>query len=268
MEPLFSFLNGRRVAVLTGAGCSTESGIPDYRGPTTGRPPRNPIQHAAFLRSPFVRRRYWARSSLGWPRFARAQPNAAHHALAAMEGRTWLTGVITQNVDGLHQRAGSREVVELHGSLAEVKCLACGSMFAREEVQEQIVWRNPGFVAEMLGIAPDGDADLPDEAVEGFDVPVCTCGGALMPNVVFFGGHVAGHVLERAWSVLAQADALLVVGSSLTVFSGYRFVKRAAEEGKPVAILNQGETRGDELAAVRLDAMAGPTLSALIARAA
>lgn len=261
-------MKGGRVAVLTGAGCSTESGIPDYRGPQTGRPPRNPIQHAAFLRSPFVRRRYWARSCLGWPRFASAEPNLAHRALATMEARNLLTGVITQNVDGLHQAAGSRRVVELHGSLGRVKCLSCGERFDRRVVQAQLLRDNPGWMTELIAVAPDGDAEIPEDALDGFSVPSCACGGDLMPHVVFFGGHVEPTVLDEAWNVLAEADALLVVGSSLTVFSGYRFVRRAAEQRKPVAILNQGATRGDDLATLRIDAQAGPTLAALVANAA
>lgn len=254
--------------VLTGAGCSTESGIPDYRGPLTGRPPRNPILHAAFLRSPFVRRRYWARSCLGWPRFAAAVPNAAHRALALLEAAGRIDGIITQNVDGLHQAAGSRVVVELHGALAKVTCLRCQAQFARVEIQDQLLDNNPTWRSDVVALAPDGDAELPADVIDGFRVPLCLCGGDLMPNVVFFGGHVAAHVLEQAWTLLEQADALLVVGSSLTVFSGYRFVKRAAQWDKPVAILNQGPTRGDELAQLCVNAQAGPTLSALAARAA
>ncbi len=256
-------MSGRRVAVLTGAGCSTESGIPDYRGPKTGRPPSNPIMHAAFLRSPFVRRRYWARSCLGWPRFAAAQPNLAHKALALLEAAGHVGGIITQNVDGLHQAAGSRDVVELHGALATVKCLLCGAAFDRHDVQQRLLQDNPLYSTHATTLAPDGDAELPSEMVDSFRLPVCFCGGDLMPNVVFFGGHVDAPVLQNAWRLLENADALLVVGSSLTVFSGFRFVKRAAEWGMPVAILNQGPTRADTLAQLLVNAQAGPTLSAL-----
>jgi NAD-dependent SIR2 family protein deacetylase len=266
LGPLLQLVRDRRVVALTGAGCSTESGIPDYRGPD--RPPRSrpPIQHRDFVDRPDARRRYWARSVLGWSRFSAAQPNAAHAALADLEQRGALAGVITQNVDGLHGAAGSRTVVELHGALARVRCLACGAGATRDAIQARLLAANPGWLdrAQHVAIAPDGDADLPDELVAGFTVVACSgCGGTLMPAVVFFGGSVPRETLDAAWQLFDRAEVLLVVGSSLTVFSGYRFVRRAAERGVPVGILNRGPTRGDDYAAVRLDARAGLALPAL-----
>ncbi len=264
IEPLVELLAGRRVAVLVGAGCSTESGIPDYRGPETARRARNPIQHRAFVTSPEARRRYWARSFHGWPRIAAARPNAAHVALAELEALGRITGVVTQNVDGLHHRAGSREVVELHGALRRVACLGCGERTARSVLQRRIAEANPGWAEREVELAPDGDAEL--EPDRGFVVPACErCGGVLMPNVVFFGGSVPRDRVERSFSWVDAASALLVVGSSLTVYSGYRFVRRAAEAGKPVAILNLGPTRGDRDAVLKLDARAGEILPALVA---
>ncbi len=256
-------LEGRRVSVLTGAGCSTESGIPDYRGPDTPPRARAPIQHREFVESETVRRRYWARSMLGWPRIASARPNAAHHALADLERAGVVVGLITQNVDGLHGRAGSREVVELHGALARVRCLGCDARSARDDLQTRLVDVNARWMQDVTdaGAAPDGDADLPDELVSTFRVAACLgCGGVLMPDVVFFGGSVPRPTLDHAWSVFERGEALLVVGSSLTVFSGYRFVRRAVERSLPVYILNQGATRGDPHAALRVDARAGAAL--------
>jgi NAD-dependent deacetylase sirtuin 4 len=266
LGPLVQLVRDRRVVALTGAGCSTESGIPDYRGPD--RPPRvrPPIQHREFVEHAAARRRYWARSVLGWSRFSAAQPNAAHAALAELERRGALAGVITQNVDGLHGAAGSRTVVELHGALARVRCLACNAQATRDAVQTRLLATNPGWLdrAQDAAIAPDGDADLPDELVAGFAVVACQpCGGTLMPDVVFFGGSVPRSTLDAAWQLFERAEVLLVVGSSLTVFSGFRFVRRAAERGVPVGILNRGPTRGDDYAAVRLDARAGLALPEL-----
>jgi len=246
--------------LLTGAGCSTKSGIPDYRGATTGRAPRNPIQYTAFLRSAQVRKRYWARSCLGWPRFAAANPNDAHRACAELERSGRAVGLVSQNVDGLHQAAGSRGVVELHGSLARVSCLACPKVISRTQLQTKLVRDNPTWLRLVAATAPDGDVDLPEHLVEAFVGPRCSCGGDLMPNVVFFGGNVNPEVLQSAWDLFHQAEGLLVVGSSLTVFSGFRFVKKAAEQGMPIAIVNHGPTRADDLATLRIDADAGETL--------
>jgi NAD-dependent SIR2 family protein deacetylase len=269
LEPLLGLLRGRRVVALTGAGCSTESGIPDYRGPDKPPRARPPIQHREFVDDPAMRQRYWARSVVGWARFSQARPNGAHRALAELEARGALAGVITQNVDGLHSAAGSRAVVELHGALARVRCLECASPSSRDELQERLLHRNPGWleIARDAPFAPDGDVVLPDELVVRFDVVDCgRCRGTLMPDVVFFGGSVPRPTLDAAWALFDRAEALFVVGSSLTVFSGYRFVRRAAERGVPVAILNRGPTRADDQAAVRLDALAGLALPA-IARA-
>lgn len=266
LERLAQLLRGRRLVALTGAGCSTESGIPDYRG--AGKPPRAraSIQHREFVDKAEHRRRYWARSLLGWPRLAAAQPNDAHRALAALEGAGVVGGLITQNVDGLHGAAGSRAVVELHGALARVRCLSCSATIARDDLQQRLVAENPGFPtrAHDVAIAPDGDAELPDEILGDFVVVSCeSCDGVLMPDVVFFGGSVPRPTLDAAWEAFDRADALLVVGSSLTVFSGYRFVRRAAERGVPIAIINRGPTRGDPHATILLDAQAGQALPAL-----
>lgn len=264
---LVQIVRGRQVVVLSGAGCSTDSGIPDYRGPET--PPRAfpPMQHREFVDKVEMRRRYWARSALGWSRFSSARPNAAHTALAELEQRGAIAGVITQNVDGLHSAAGSRTVVELHGALARVRCMACGEMETRDALQDRLLAVNPNWLERARGMAlrPDGDSDVPDELIGEFTVVPCeACGGTLMPDVVFFGGSVPRTTLDAAWALFDRAEALLVVGSSLTVFSGYRFVRRAAERGVPVAILNRGPTRGDPHAAIRLDARLGVALPALV----
>ncbi|MEJ7597974.1 MAG: NAD-dependent protein deacetylase [Kofleriaceae bacterium] len=265
LDALTSLVRGKRVVVLTGAGCSTESGIPDYRGPDT--PPRRPpIQHREFIDKLAMRSKYWARSVLGWPRLSAARPNRGHIALAALERAGAIAGVITQNVDGLHHVAGSELVVELHGALRRVRCLACDAVVPRDGVQRRLLARNPGWPerARAIEIAPDGDADLADELVAGFALIDCEhCGGMLMPDVVFFGGSVPRATLDAAWELFDRAEVLLVVGSSLTVFSGYRFVRRAAEREVPVAILNQGPTRGDPHAQLRVDARAGEALVAL-----
>jgi NAD-dependent SIR2 family protein deacetylase len=263
---LAELARGRRVVALTGAGCSTESGIPDYRGVDTPPRPRAPIQHREFVDKEDNRRRYWARSLLGWPRLAAAQPNDGHRALAALEEAGVVAGVITQNVDSLHSVAGSRQVVELHGALARVRCLACGDISARTTLQDRLLAANPTWPARarMATIAPDGDVDLPDELVASFSfVPCLACDGTLMPDVVFFGGSVPKPTLDAAWALFDQAELLLVIGSSLTVFSGYRFVRRASERNVPVAILNRGPTRGDPHAQLRVDARIGEVLPQL-----
>jgi NAD-dependent SIR2 family protein deacetylase len=266
VDALVELAHGRRIVALTGAGISTESGIPDYRGPD--RPPRvrDPMQHREFVDKPDMRKKYWARSMIGYPRMAAARPNAGHRALAALEHAGVLAGVITQNVDGLHAAAGSRAVVELHGALARVRCLECGASSSRDELQARLVAANPHH-ANGGKIAPDGDVDVPDALVADFIVSACdACGGVLMPDVVFFGGSVPRATLDAAWAVFARAELLLVVGSSLAVFSGYRFVRRAAEHAIPIAIINHGETRGDAHATLRIDARAGAMLSDLAAR--
>ncbi|AFE08391.1 Sir2 family protein [Corallococcus coralloides DSM 2259] len=264
VDALAKLLRGRRVVVLTGAGISTESGIPDYRGPETRHKVRNPIQHREFLHQPEVRQRYWARSLLGWPRFTTARPNDGHFALVALEKAGVVPGLITQNVDGLHSAAGSERVLELHGALSRVRCLACGAHEPRASLQARMLGLNPGFAHTVVELRPDGDAELSQEAVEGFRVPACTrCGGTLKPDVVFFGDNVAAPLVQDAFALVEEGDALLVVGSSLTVYSGYRFVTRAAERHMPIGILNIGESRGDGLADVRVEARAGEVLPRL-----
>lgn len=261
---LVEILQARRIVVLSGAGCSTESGIPDYRGPETRRRARNPIQYREFMRDATTRTRYWARSAIGWPRFSAAQPNEGHRALARLEAAGLVQGVITQNVDRLHQAAGSRRVVELHGALGEVRCLDCEGIEPRERLQTRIATLNPGWSVQHVEMAPDGDAELAAEAAQVFQVPGCVqCEGTLKPNVVFFGENVPRERVEAAWALLDEADALLVVGSSLAVYSGYRFVLQAAKEQMPVAIVNLGPTRGDHLAQVRVDGRLGEVLPPL-----
>jgi NAD+-dependent protein deacetylase sirtuin 4 len=265
LDPLVRALEGRSIAVLSGAGISTESGIPDYRGPETRRRARNPVRFQTFISSPEAEQRYWARSMIGWPKMAGARANDGHRAIAALERGGFVRGVVTQNVDRLHHAAGSRHVVELHGALAEVVCLDCRAIELRAELQERMRAENPHFAPELVELAPDGDAVI--EGAGDFRVPRCgACSGRLKPNVVFFGESVPKPVVERAFAIVEGADALLVVGSSLAVYSGLRFVRRARELGRVVAIVNLGETRGDDLADVRIDGAAGAVLTALEAR--
>ena len=264
IDRLFSLVRGRTVVALTGAGLSTESGIPDYRGPEARANPRRPIHGPEFVRSEELRRRYWARSALGWERMRRAEPNDGHRALAALERYGVVAHVVTQNVDRLHRKGGSRSVTELHGALAEVRCLACGAIEDRDAVQERILALNPDWTAGEAPTAPDGDADLPPGRVERFVVPACwQCGGVLKPAVVFFGDNVPRPVVDEAFAAVDAAEVLLVVGTSLAVFSGYRFLRRAVERGIPVAIVNRGPVRGEEHAAVKVEASTGATLDAL-----
>jgi NAD-dependent SIR2 family protein deacetylase len=266
LEPVLELLRGRRVVVLAGAGCSTESGIPDYRSPENIQRTRTPIQYQEFVRSEAARVRYWARSTAGWARIASARPNAAHQALARLEEGGVVRGIITQNVDGLHQAAGSRRVVELHGSLAWVRCLACGRVTPRGEHQERLRSMNAEWMDRLRGIevAPDGDAELPAPVVESFQVPACeACGGVVKPDVVFFGENVPAERVQDAWSLFEEADVLLVAGSSLTVYSGRRFIYRAEKEGVPIAIINIGPTRADDLAAAKVEGKLGSVLSSI-----
>jgi NAD-dependent SIR2 family protein deacetylase len=255
------------VLVLSGAGLSTESGIPDYRGPTGRARRAQPMTYQAFTSGAASRQRYWARSHQGWRHIARAVPNAGHQAVAELDGRGLLTGIITQNVDGLHQAAGARNVVELHGSLDRVVCLGCGERTARGLLEQRLDRANPGWSADAIRINPDGDAVLPDEDVLAFRVVDCTgCGGLLKPDVVFFGENVPPPRVQECYGLVDRAAMLLVLGSSLTVMSGLRFVRRAAQLGRPVVIVNQGSTRGDEHAQLTIDAPLGETLTELAAR--
>jgi len=234
--------------VLTGAGISTASGIPDYRDADGVRRGRAPIQGPEFRTQPAVRQRYWARSMLGWPVMRNAAPNAGHKALARLQAHGRIGPIITQNVDGLHQRAGSADVLELHGSIHAVVCLACGERQARAQVQQQLEALNPQLAGASAQPAPDGDAHLDPDNLPGFKVPDCLhCGGVLQPDVVFFGDSVPGERTSAARERVERASALLVVGSSVMVHSGYRLCTRAAESGKPLAALNAGKTRADHL---------------------
>ena len=252
--------------VLTGAGVSTDSGIPDYRGP--GKPVRNPMTYADFVGSAVARQRYWARAHAGWGRMAHARPNAAHDALARLERLGVVIGVITQNVDGLHTDAGSRRLVELHGRLHDVVCLSCGNVCSRADFAIVLDRLNAGFADRSAGhAAPDGDVELADEDVAGFVVADCqVCGGVLKPDVVFFGESVPAERVRRAYGMVDAAEAMLVVGTSLAVHSGRRFVTRAAERGIPVVIVNQGPTRAGHLATVRVSGGAGQVLRGLVQR--
>ncbi|WP_234402007.1 NAD-dependent protein deacetylase [Thermobifida halotolerans] len=254
------------VVVLSGAGLSTESGIPDYRGKTGRRRRAEPMTYQTFVGSAEARRRYWARSHLGWRHIDRTLPNAGHRAVAALQARGLVSGIITQNVDGLHQAAGARQVVELHGSLHRVRCLACGRRTPRHELDRRLRAANPDWRAPTDEVNPDGDAALTDEWIDSFRVVDCrSCGGVLKPDVVFFGENVPRPRVQRCYELTENAGTLLVLGSSLTVASGYRFVRRAAEHAIPVAIVNQGPTRGDAHALLTLDAPLGPALTALLA---
>jgi NAD-dependent SIR2 family protein deacetylase len=255
-------LRGRPLVVLTGAGLSTDSGIPDYRGP--GSPARTPMTYQEFVSGPAARQRYWARSHLGWGRMRAAEPNPGHHALTRLDPEL----LITQNVDGLHERAGTRRLVALHGRISDVVCLGCRATSPRTALHERLAELNPDYAARHAAAEsrPDGDVDLDD--TDGFVVPDCpSCGGLLKPDVVFFGENVPPHRVERCYAAvdaLADTDgALLVAGSSLTVMSGLRFVRRAARNGTPAVIVNRGTTRGDALATYKLDAGVGEFLTAL-----
>lgn len=267
LERLRDLVRGHRVVALTGAGLSTESGIPDYRSPEAlARNRGRPIHGPEFVRSEAIRKRYWARSAIGWEPMRRAEPNAGHRAIAALERLGVVTHVVTQNVNRLHHKAGSTRVTELHGALAEVACLSCGVVESRDHLQGRILELNPGWSSTAARAAPDGDADLPGDLVERFQVPPCVrCGGMLKPRVVFFGDGVARPVVDEAFAAVDAAEVLLVVGSSLAVYSGYRFLRRAVERGMPVAIVNRGPVRGEEHAVVKVEASTGSTLDALAA---
>jgi NAD-dependent SIR2 family protein deacetylase len=269
LDALAGLLSAGGVAILSGAGLSTESGIPDYRGPTgLARRAGPPMTYQAFTGSAAARQRYWARSHAGWRLIAAARPNAGHRAVAGLGRRGRLTGVITQNVDGLHQAAGAREVTELHGSLSRVRCLGCGQRTARLDLDRRLRAANPGWSASIAAAArPDGDAELPGHLVRAFRVAGCAgCGGVLKPDVVFFGENVPRPRVDACYALVERSAALLVLGSSLTVMSGLRFVRRAAQKGIPVAIVNQGATRGDPYAVIRVNAPLGDTLTELLAR--
>ncbi|MEU0221156.1 NAD-dependent protein deacetylase [Streptomyces sp. NPDC006265] len=267
LEPVTDALRTGGVLVLSGAGISTESGIPDYRGEGGSLSRHTPMTYQDFTADAHARRRYWARSHLGWRTFGRARPNAGHQAVAAFGRHGLLSGVITQNVDGLHQAAGSEGVVELHGTLTRVLCLSCGAFSPRRELALRLEEANPAFEPVAAGINPDGDADLTGNQVEGFRVVSCTaCGGTLKPDVVFFGESVPPQRVEHCRGLVRAATSVLVLGSSLTVMSGLRFVRQAAKEGKPVLIVNRDQTRGDQHALTRVSLPLGTTLSTVAHR--
>ncbi|MFI9557410.1 NAD-dependent protein deacetylase [Nonomuraea endophytica] len=256
------------VVVLSGAGLSTESGIPDYRGPSGRRRPSSPMTYQDFTGSAAARRRYWARSHLGWRHIERARPNPGHRAVARLQELGLVSAIITQNVDGLHQEAGAGDVIELHGSLYRVRCLSCGERTPRARLDARLSAANPDWAADATQVNPDGDANLEDSLIiDGFAVVDCEgCGGVLKPDVIFFGENVPPPRVAECYTLSERAGLLLVLGSSLTVLSGYRFVRHAARHAVPVAIVNQGATRGDEHARLTLDAPLGDTLTNLVSR--
>lgn len=253
-----------RLFVITGAGCSTDSGIPDYRDINGGWKRPQPVTYQAFVGELATRQRYWARSLVGWRRFGSALPNATHHALARLETQGKLALLLTQNVDRLHQAAGSRNVVDLHGRLDQVRCLACEHRTLRADFQSLLLDNNPAWADLDALDAPDGDADLADQDFSGFVIPPCPrCGGMLKPDVVFFGENVPRDRVADATAALDSADAVLVVGSSLMVFSGYRFVNAAAKAGKPIAAVNLGHTRADPLLTLKVNQSCAEALAFL-----
>lgn len=268
LEAAITVLNGRRWTALTGAGISTDSGIPDYRGPDSR--PRNPMTYQQFVGDPGFRRHYWARNHLGWHHLRHREPNRGHRALASLEARGLVAGVITQNVDLLHQAAGSRRVIDLHGHYNEVICLECGHRISRAALDERLLKLNPGFLDAVaavtdIEIAPDADAVIEETA--SFVVADCRlCGGVLKPDITYFGESVPPTRVAAAYTLIDEADALVVAGTSLAVMSGLRFVRRAAAAGKPVVIINRGLTRGDSFASVRLNAGTSEALGLLAER--
>jgi NAD-dependent SIR2 family protein deacetylase len=270
LETLAGLVADGDVLVLSGAGLSTDSGIPDYRGPSGALRRHTPMTYQTFVRDPRGRHRYWARSFVGWRQIAAARPNDGHRAVAELQRAGLLGGVITQNVDGLHQAAGARDVVELHGGLDRTICLGCGDVADRAALDERLRAANPGFGPHVDQVNPDGDAELPDELLDGFAMVDCAAcgGGPLKPDVVFFGETVPRPRVDTCFALLEAAGSLLVLGSSLTVMSGYRFVLRAAKLGIPVAVVNSGPTRGDAKADVRIDAPLGVVLPELVDRLA
>ena len=261
-NPLGEFIaRHRKLFVLTGAGCSTDSGIPDYRDENGDWKRTRPVMFQAFMGDLHTRRRYWARSLVGWRRFGHAQPNDAHRALARLEQRGRTEVLVTQNVDGLHQSAGSTGVIDLHGRLDQVRCMGCEQRSDREELQRRLLDLNPAWERLDARDAPDGDADLDGLDFSGFGIPACThCGGILKPDVVFFGESVPRDRVTAAMEAVERADAVLVIGSSLMVYSGYRFAHAASKAGKPIAAVNLGRTRADALLALKVNQ---PCVSAL-----
>jgi NAD-dependent SIR2 family protein deacetylase len=268
LTKLAAFINDHpQLLVLTGAGMSTASGIPDYRDKDGVRRGKAPVQGPEFRKLEAVRRRYWARSMIGYPTLAQAAPNAGHRALAEMAWQGRIGALMTQNVDGLHQKAGSDAVLELHGNIHQVICLDCHAPFSRAFVQTMLVDANPGLAGTTAQPAPDGDAHLEPDALAEFHIPWCVhCGGMLQPDVVFFGDGVPAERTRLALDTMDRADALLVIGSSLTVYSGFRFCRMAAETRKPIAAINLGKTRADDMLALKIEDSAEQILPAVFAR--
>jgi NAD-dependent SIR2 family protein deacetylase len=264
VDEAVGILRGRRISILTGAGLSTDSGIPDYRG--AGAPVRTPMTFSQFLGDTDYRKRYWAGSHLGWRRFAAAAPNAGHRAIADLETRGLINGVITQNVDGLHLRAGSQRVVDLHGSMDRVRCLTCGQYYARGDIAARLSAANPWLDdTENIPLSPDGDVQI--ASVDDFVIPECSvCGGVLKPDVVFFGEFVPVEKFTEASALVQSAEALIVAGSSLMVNSGIRLLDQAVKRKLPVVVINRGATKGDSRAAVKIDSGTSETLVSLLAR--
>lgn len=267
MNELVDIIGARHdLLVITGAGCSAPSGIPTYRDENASWQRSNPIQHRDFITDEASRRRYWARSFAGWPPVRDAHPNEAHRCLADLERRGIAARLVTQNVDRLHQKAGHEHVNDLHGRLDEVVCLSCGALSDREAMQQRLAEANPGLAPEALEITPDGDAEVSQRAIDEIIVPACTgCGGVLKPHVVFFGGSVDRALVDDINDAVAASGAVLVVGSTLMVFSSFRFVRLAHSLGKPVIIINRGKTRADDLATLKIDSDCQSVLSRLTA---
>ncbi len=265
-KSLADFLaTSQSLTVLSGAGVSTASGIPDYRDRNGNWKHANPIQYQDFVNKPGFRKRYWTRSYIGWQRFSSARPNAAHYALAELEATGRVDTLITQNVDRLHSAAGSRRVIDLHGDLGKVLCVSCKQTRARAEFQSELQDANPGWHAEVFRYKPDGDADIADDNHHDFVVPNCfVCGGIIKPDIVMFGESVPKKRVDEATNAVNRADALLVVGSSLMLFSGFRFARQASEQQKPIAIVNNGRTRADEIAELKVEGDCADTLLAVV----
>ena len=262
IEQVAAELAGKKVSVLTGAGCSTESGIPDYRGARAQDRPRRPMEFKTFMQSVEARQRYWARSVVGWRRFSNSRPCEAHSSLAQLQAAGHVLAPITQNVDRLHHKAGSRDVIELHGALAEAQCMSCGRVIDRDQLQSELLALNPSFATRTAAVAPDGDSDLDDGLVSSFVVADCDiCGGFYKPHVVFFGESVPRLRVEMSLWRVESSDAILFLGTSLAVFSGFRFAKKAAAKGIPIYVINVGDTRADEIAYRKIEARVGDFLS-------
>jgi NAD-dependent SIR2 family protein deacetylase len=265
-SPLGNFIDRhRRLFVLTGAGCSVGSGIPDYRDADGAWKRAPPVTYQAFMTQEATRRRYWARSLIGWRRISRARPNGAHRALARLEAIGKSEVLLTQNVDRLHQAAGSEAVIDLHGRLDHVRCMGCDRISPRQALQEDLERLNPAWLTLEAVVAPDGDANLDDVDFSSFAVPACPhCGGVLKPDVVFFGENAPRERVETAMRHLDRADAMLIVGSSLMVYSGFRFVEAAIRAGKPAAAVNLGRTRADALLTLKVEADCSAALGFLL----